>query len=306
MAVVQEQFLFKCKYHYCLIWDRVLIFILSRGSGILNSLFTFLGGLIGTYFYYILVHERVSQEKLPSTSLVLRRLSDVLHIHSAIVHTVFGLALLGIAIGLEFVVPWKSDLNPSLLRKGTINPDEAIGHVLGMAAWPPSICGAGVGLLQLFFIFFLEKSLGISSAFTVFAAQICRLKIIGRAIPSLNSFAYGLKNYIVLLFALGAIGGSALSSSLSQTIPLGAENGTNVLSSILGGFLLLLGARCAGGCTSGQGISGMSEIISLVKYNYIFDFVLLSRYDTSSTRFFPYNSMHVWWWHYFCFQLFIE
>jgi len=219
-----------------------------------------------------LVHERVSQEKLPSTSLVLRRLSDVLHIHSAIVHTVFGLALLGIAIGLEFVVPWKSDLNPSLLRKGTVNPDEAIGYVFGMAAWPPSLCGAGVGLLQLFFIFFLEKSLGISSAFTVFAAQICRLKIIGRAIPSLNSFAYGLKNYIALLFALGAIGGSALSSSLSQTIPLGAENGTNILSSILGGFLLLLGARCAGGCTSGQGISGMSEIISLVKYNYIFDF----------------------------------
>jgi hypothetical protein len=219
-----------------------------------------------------LVHERVSQEKLPSTSLVFRRLSDLLHIHSVIVHIVFGLVLLGTAIGLEFVVPWKSDLNPSLLRKGTINPDEAIGHVFGMAAWPPSICGAGVGLLQLFFIFFLEKSLGISSAFTVFAAQICRLKIIGRAIPSLNSFAYGLKNYIALLFALGAIGGSALSSSLSQTSPLGAENGTNVLSSILGGFLLLLGARCAGGCTSGQGISGMSETISLVKYNYIFDF----------------------------------
>jgi len=217
-----------------------------------------LGGLIGTYFYYILVHERVSREKLPPTSVVLRRVSDLLHIHSTIIHTVFGLALLGTAIGLEFVVPWKSDLNPSLLRKGTINPDEAIGHVFGMAAWPPSICGAGVGLLQLFFIFFLEKSLGISSAFTVFAAQICRLKIIGRAIPSLNSFAYGLKNYIALLFALGAIGGSALSSSLSQTIPLGAENGTNILSSILGGFLLLLGARCAGGCTSGQGISGIS------------------------------------------------
>lgn len=215
-----------------------------------------MGGLIGTYFYYILVHERVSREKLPATSIVLRRVSDLLHIHSTIIHTVFGLALLGIAIGLEFVIPWKSDLNSDLLRKGTVNPDEAIGYIFGMAAWPPSACGAGVGLLQLFFIFFLEKSLGVSSAFTVFAAQVCRIKMIGQAIPSLQSFAYGLKNYVALLFALGAIGGSALSSSLSQTIPLGAENGTNIFSSILGGFLLLLGARCAGGCTSGQGISG--------------------------------------------------
>jgi len=234
-----------------------------RGSGILNSLFTCLGGLIGTYFYYILVHERVSRERLPPTSLVLRRVSDLLHINSIIVHTVFGLILLGIAIGLEFVVPWKSDLNPSLLKKGTVNPDEAIGYIFGMAAWPPSACGAGVGLLQLFFIFFLEKSLGVSSAFTVFAAQVCRIKTVGQALPSLNSFAYGLKNYVALLFAFGAIGGSALSSSLSQTIPLGAENGTNILCSILGGFLLLLGARCAGGCTSGQGISGISKSLRM-------------------------------------------
>ncbi|CAF1285351.1 unnamed protein product [Rotaria sordida] len=231
------------------------------GSGIVNSLFTCLGGLLGTYFYYIFVHERVSLEKLSSSSLVLQRICDLFHIHSVIVHIVFGLILLGISIGLEFIIPWKSDLNPSLFIKGTLNPDEALGHFLGMAAWPPSACGAGVGLLQFCFIFFLEKSLGISSAFTVFAAQICRIKKVGQSLPSLNSFAYELKNHVSLLFALGAIGGSALSSSLSRTIPLGAENGTNILSSVIGGFLLLLGARCAGGCTSGQGISGMTHLL---------------------------------------------
>ncbi|CAF3906331.1 unnamed protein product [Rotaria sp. Silwood2] len=231
----------------------------SRGSGIVNSLFTCLGGLLGTYFYYIFVHERISIEKLPSTSLVLRRICDILPISSIICHTIFGLIFLGVAIGLEFAVPWKSDLNPGLLTKGTLNPENATGHFLGLAAWPPSACGAGIGLLQLFFIFFLEKSLGVSSAFTVFAAQVCRIKIIGRVLPSLNSFAYGIKNYVAILFALGAIGGSALSSGLSKTIPLGSENGTNILSSILGGFILLLGARCAGGCTSGQGISGTNE-----------------------------------------------
>lgn len=261
MAVVPELFLCKCKYDRCLLCDRIFNLIFSSGSGILNSLFTCLGGLLGTYFYYILVHERISQEKQPQSSIVLRRVSDLLHIHSVILHIVLGLIFLGISVGLEFIVPWKSDLNSRLLLAGTVNPDQATGYIFGMAAWPPSACGAGVGLLQLFFILFLEKSLGASSAFTVFAAQICRIRIIGQALPSLNSFAYGLKNYVAVLFALGAIGGSALSSTLSQTIPLGEENGTNVYNSILGGFLLLLGARCAGGCTSGQGISGKSKDI---------------------------------------------
>ncbi|CAF1248928.1 unnamed protein product [Rotaria sordida] len=253
------------------------------GSGIINSVFTCLGGLLGTYFYYIFVHEIVSQEKLPSTSLVLRRISDILPISSIICHTVFGLIFLGIAIGLEFAIPWKSDLNPDLLTKGTLNPDNAIGHFLGLAAWPPSVCGAGVGLLQLFFIFFLEKSLGISSAFTVFAAQVCRIKIIGQALPSLNSFTYGLKNYIAILFALGAIGGSTLSSSLSQTIPLGPENGTNILSSIFGGLILLLGARCAGGCTSGQGISGTTHLLigSLITTACIFGSGIIFAFNSS-------------------------
>ena len=267
-----------------------------RGAGIVNSLFTCLGGLIGTYFYYALVHERVSREKLPPSSVVLRRISDLLHIHSIILHILFGLLLLGIAIGLEFVIPWKSDLNLSLLRRGTVYPNQAKGHILGMVAWPPSACGAGVGLLQLFFIFFLEKSLGASSAFTVFAAQICRIKMISRALPSLQSSTYGLKNYTAILFALGAIGGSALSSSLSRTIPSGAQNGTNILSSILGGFLLLLGARCAGGCTSGQGISGNFSV-NITRFFFLIE---LFRHDTSVSRLIYHHCLHVWKWNHLC------
>ena len=228
----------------------------SSGSGILNSLLTCLGGVLATFFYYIFVHDRITKVKVPSTDLVQRRLSDLFHVPSIILHAVFGLIFVGVAIGLEFAVPWKKDLNHRLITTGTVDPEQARGHIFGMAAWPPSICGAGVGLLQFFFILLLEKSLGVSSAFTVFSAQICRIKPIGRALPSLNTFTYGLKNYVALLFAVGAIGGSCLSSGVSQTLPLGAENGTNALNSILGGFLLLLGARCAGGCTSGQGISG--------------------------------------------------
>lgn len=226
------------------------------GSGIINSLFTAVGALLGTFFYYAYVHQQVSQTKLPANSLVLKRVSDLLHVPPIAVHSCLGALLLGTAIGLEFVIPWTHDLNPSLVEVGTIKVTESKTLFLGMAAWPPSICGIGVGLLQLFFIVLLEKSLGVSSAFTVIAAQFCRVKAIADAVPELKSFTHGMKNYTAALFAIAAISGSAISSALSGTIPLGPENGTNVLSSILGGFLLLLGARFAGGCTSGQGISG--------------------------------------------------
>ncbi|CAF0826760.1 unnamed protein product [Didymodactylos carnosus] len=130
-----------------------------------------------------------------------------------------------------------------------------------MAAWPPSVCGIGVGLLQLFFIFLLERSLGVSSAFTVFVAQLCRIPIFSRLVPELAKFTYGLKNATPLLFAIGAVSGSLLSSCLSQTFPLGKENGANIYNSILGGFFLLMGSRIAGGCTSGQGISGVTHLL---------------------------------------------
>lgn len=293
MVVVQELFLFKCNYDFIyFLFNIVLNFVFCSGSGIVYSLFTCLGGVIGTYFYYIFVHDHISQEKLPPSSLVLRRLCDILPLPSIACHFGFGLIFLAIAIGLEFAVPWKSDLSNGLLVKGTLNPNEATGHFLGLAAWPPSACGAGVGLLQLLFMFFLEKSLGISSSFTVFAAQICRIKRIGQALPSLSSFTYGLKNYVAILFALGAIGGSALSAGLSKTIPLGAENGTNILSSILGGFILLLGARCAGGCTSGQGISGRIQFFIIDLKQHCSRFSL--RYNTSANWFIHNYSINFW------------
>lgn len=278
-----------------------LFFSISSGSGILNSLLTCLGGILGTFFYYIFVHARISKEKVPTTAIVQRRLSDILHVPSIILHAAFGLILLGVAIGLEFAVPWKKDLNSRLITTGSVDPEQTPGHIFGMAAWPPTICGAGVGLLQFFFILLLEKSLGVSSAFTVFSAQICRIKPIGRALPSLNAFTYGLKNYVALLFAVGAIGGSCLSSGTSRTLPLGAENGTNALNSVLGGFLLLLGARCAGGCTSGQGISG--KRVQLCMHSLV---LCCCRYITSVDRFIYCHDCNIWCWYSIWICSFIE
>ena len=67
---------------------------------------------------------------------------------------------------------------------------------------------------------------------------------------------------LTILFSLGAIGGSFYASFSSNDFPLREQYGGHAWSSFVGGFLLLVGARCAGGCTSGQGISGVTHLLT--------------------------------------------
>lgn len=64
--------------------------------------------------------------------------------------------------------------------------------------------------------------------------------------------------YSTLLFSLGMVAGSWL---LAKTFPVFSQV-TDVevapLAAGLGGFLMIIGSRMAGGCTSGHGISGIS------------------------------------------------
>lgn len=61
-------------------------------------------------------------------------------------------------------------------------------------------------------------------------------------------------------FATGILAGSYILSSVIP-IPLpGGEVPINTIRAVLGGVLMVFGARLAGGCTSGHGISGMSTL----------------------------------------------
>jgi hypothetical protein len=66
----------------------------------------------------------------------------------------------------------------------------------------------------------------------------------------------GAPNFWQVAFVLGGIGGAALSAARSGTV--GAVKGLHPLLAFGGGASLVFGSRCAGGCTSGHGISGFS------------------------------------------------
>jgi len=184
----------------------------------------------------------VRKSELPKSSIVLLQLPDLIDLKREYLNLIFGLIFVSTAFILEYFVPYKNDLIKC--------------NIYILNGWSPALCGIGIGLLQLFFMILFEKSLGISTGFTVLVAQLCRIKFFKQLIPSLESFTYGIKNNLTLLFSFGAILGSFISTYLTNQFPLNEKYGANLWNSFFGGFLLLVGARCAGGCTSGQGISG--------------------------------------------------
>jgi len=142
---------------------------------------------------------------------------------------------------------------------------------LKMDLWSPYVVGAGIGVLNLFAFLLSDKPIGCSTAYSRTSGMIEKL-FRGSKV---DEKAYYRKfepviDWEVMLVA-GIVIGAFLSASISgefrlETVPaLWAERfGTDPLLRIavafLGGVLVGLGARWAGGCTSGHGISGTLQL----------------------------------------------
>jgi uncharacterized membrane protein YedE/YeeE len=66
-------------------------------------------------------------------------------------------------------------------------------------------------------------------------------------------------NWDRFVMPIGVISGSFLSAYLADTY--GATSGLPYLNAFAGGFLLVFGARLAGGCNTGHGISGTGHLL---------------------------------------------
>jgi uncharacterized membrane protein YedE/YeeE len=118
----------------------------------------------------------------------------------------------------------------------------------------------------------MNTALGASSSYVTVGAHIAGAVDPGASqIKYFASHLWGAKNWwqvaVVIGIALGAFLSMRMSNTIRQTIsPVWARTmGTGTLGArapvaFLGGFVMLLGARIAGGCTSGHGISGMAQL----------------------------------------------
>ncbi|MBU3916810.1 YeeE/YedE family protein [bacterium] len=133
----------------------------------------------------------------------------------------------------------------------------------------PYFGGIAIGTILFLSFFLVGKGLGASGALTRFLAfgmdKIMPEHTAGIAYfkDYLNSATHPLDNWLVYMmigiFAGGLIAG--IRGKRIKTEMLKGPNTTNkrrVITSLAGGILVALGARLAGGCTSGLALTGAS------------------------------------------------
>lgn len=139
-------------------------------------------------------------------------------------------------------------------------------------AWSPYLVGALIGVLTMLTLYFSNKPLGASTAYARLAGLIGK----GIAPRHTDSLKYYQDNKPAIdwevMLVLGAVGGAFLaawhgSELTGQWLPpmwearFGEDSyASRMVAAFVGGTLMAFGARLAGGCTSGHGISGALQL----------------------------------------------
>lgn len=140
------------------------------------------------------------------------------------------------------------------------------------AAWSPYLVGALIGVLSMLTFYFSNKPLGTSTAYARLAGMVGK----AAAPKHTSTLKYYKDNKPAVdwevMLVTGAVIGSSLAAwhgnelTLEWIPPMWAARfgeGSLMLrlgTALVGGVLLAFGARLAGGCTSGHGISGTLQL----------------------------------------------
>ena len=140
-----------------------------------------------------------------------------------------------------------------------------------MSQWSPYISGIGIGILTWVTFLFSDRILGCSTAFARFSG-ILEKRIRGNKTLDKPYFRKVIPemNWDIMLI-VGIVIGSFVSAMLSGSFKLqwvptlfaqtfGASPWIRLVTALVGGVILGIGSRWAGGCTSGHGISGTLQL----------------------------------------------
>ncbi|MFW6303924.1 MAG: YeeE/YedE thiosulfate transporter family protein [Candidatus Sumerlaeota bacterium] len=182
----------------------------------------------------------------------------------------FKAAALALAFAaLSAGVSWAVEATPIVEAELATDPGEGFWQ---QERWSPYLVGLGIGILSWLAFLLSDHPLGVSTAFARTAGMIEK-KVFGkkteekayyREYPPIIDWEWML---VVGLF-IGALLSAAMSGNFRLEIvpPLweagfGSTPFLRLIVAIIGGWLLGFGARWAGGCTSGHGISGTLQLV---------------------------------------------
>jgi uncharacterized protein len=146
--------------------------------------------------------------------------------------------------------------------------------VLNKARWSPYWVGTGIGILSWITFALMNKALGVSTTLVRASGAIEGLvsplyvnsnayfsKYLGIATDPKPIFEWQFA--LVAMLAVGAFCAASLSSTrIQESVPelwekrFGSSKLKRYTVSFFSGIIIIIGARLAGGCTSGHGISG--------------------------------------------------
>lgn len=145
------------------------------------------------------------------------------------------------------------------------------GHFLTARRWSPYVAGFGIGVLAWLSFLISNKTIGVSGAYAKSAGMLE-----GMVRPKSREKAYYKRftpkiDWEWMLVA-GLIVGAFVSATTSgdfrvEWIPptwqaaAGGNAFARWLTALIGGMILAIGARMAGGCTSRHGISGTLQLV---------------------------------------------
>ena len=148
-------------------------------------------------------------------------------------------------------------------------------NILKQKQWSPYLVGAGIGILSWITFYFMRKPLGVSTTFVrvvgflesfLFPQHIINTEYFSKYLIGIPIFNWQFA--LVVSIFIGAFVSSRLSGDITREyIPtiwskrFGKSRGLRAISAFIGGVLILFGARFAGGCTTGHGISGALKLV---------------------------------------------
>tara|TARA_R110002049_G_scaffold4601_1_gene31628 strand:+ start:7772 stop:8332 length:561 start_codon:yes stop_codon:yes gene_type:complete len=140
------------------------------------------------------------------------------------------------------------------------------------AAWSPYVVGGLIGVLSMFTFYLSNKPLGASTAYARIAGQIG----LQAAPKHTSSLKYFKDNPPKVGWELMLVGGVVIGAFISawtggewtgRLLPemwqdrFGPQSDAlRIITALAGGIAMAFGARMAGGCTSGHGISGTLQL----------------------------------------------
>jgi hypothetical protein len=224
------------------------------GSWTKNSIYTFIGALVGALLYGLVAPYVVKFTK-PKEPIKIQTVWEKLKLPFYVLALPASIVIWVAVILMEVFINWQDDLNP---HDRNIN---ATANFFILKSWPPSVTGALIGILQLVIVFTVGDTLGGSSSYMTFVSQWVIGKKLQNIFPYLAKYRCGIGNWWQAFYVLAAMLGGCLSAVASDT--LATAPGVPVPEAFFGGVLLLIGARFAAGCTSGHGLSGSALLFWL-------------------------------------------